>query len=68
MSKLTTPQQTTVFRGIDVNAATLAVAMTEQGQPLQQRQFANRASDHKALIGWLGKGRAGVRVSSLLSG
>jgi transposase len=63
MSKSTNPQQTTVFCGIDVSAATLAVAVIEQDQPLQQREFANRASGHKALIGWLGKGKARARVS-----
>jgi transposase len=63
MSKSTAPQQTTVFCGIDVSAATLAVAVIEPDQPLQQREFANRASGHKALIDWLGKRGARVRVS-----
>jgi transposase len=63
MSKSTTPQQTTVFCGIEVSAATLAVAVIEQDQPLQQRQFANRANGHKALISWLEKRKARVRVS-----
>lgn len=63
MSKSTTPQQTTVFCGIDVSAATLAVALIEPDQPLQQREFANRDSGHKSLIGWLGKCGARVRVS-----
>lgn len=40
----------TVFCGIDVSARTLAVAVIEQDQPLQQREFANRAGGHKALI------------------
>jgi transposase len=52
-----------VFCGIDVSAATLAVALIEPDQPLQQREFANRANGHKALIGWLGKCGARVRVS-----
>ena len=39
------------------------VAVIEQDQPLQQREFANRASGHKPLIGWLGKRKAVVRVS-----
>lgn len=63
MSKPTNPQQTTVFCGIDVSAATLDVAVIEPDQPLQQRQFPNRASGHKAIIGWLGKCQAKVRVS-----
>jgi transposase len=63
MSKSTNPQQATVFCGIDVSAATLAVAVIEPEQPLQQREFANRAIGHKALIGWLHKRKAQVRVS-----
>jgi transposase len=63
MSKSTIPQLTPVFCGIDVSAATLAVAVIEPDQPVQQRQFPNRWSGHKALIGWLGKGKARVRVS-----
>jgi transposase len=63
MSKPNTPQQTTVFCGIDVSAATLAVAVIEPNQPLQQRDFTNRASGHKALIDWLHKHKAQVRVS-----
>jgi len=63
MSNPTNPQQTTVFCGIDVSAATLAVAVIEADQPLQQREFANRASGHKALIGWLHKRKSQVRVS-----
>jgi transposase len=63
MSKPSNLQQTPVFCGIDVSAATLSVAVIEPDQPLQQRQFPNRASGHKALIGWLGKCPARVRVS-----
>jgi transposase len=63
MSKSNNPQPTTVFCGIDVSAATLAVAVIEQDQPLQQREFANTASGHKALIGWLCKRKDRVRVS-----
>jgi transposase len=63
MSKSTIPQQRTVFCGIDVSAATLSVAVIEPDQPFQQREFANRDSSHKSLIGWLGKYRARVRVS-----
>ena len=63
MSKLPNCEQWTVFCGIDVSAATLDVALIEGDQPLQQRQFSNRASGHKALLGWLGKRHARVRVS-----
>jgi transposase len=63
MSKRNDTSQATVYCGIDVSAETLAVAVIEQDQPLQQREFANRASGHKALIGWLGKRSAPVRVS-----
>lgn len=63
MNKLSIPVQATVFCGIDVSAATLALAVIDHGQPIQQREFANRASGHKALIGWLGKRKAKVRVS-----
>jgi len=63
MNKPASTPSATVFCGIDVSAATLAVALIEQDQPLQQCEFANRASGHKALIGWLGKRKAPVRVS-----
>jgi transposase len=63
MDKPETTPTATVFCGIDVSAATLAAAVIEQGQPLQQREFANRASGHDALIAWLGKRKAQVRVS-----
>jgi len=63
MSKSTIPQQTTVFCGIDVSAATLDVALIEPDRALQHRQFSNCARGHKALIGWLGKCQGRVRVS-----
>jgi len=44
MGKQIDTSQATVFCGIDVSAATLAVAVIEQDQPLHQREFANRAS------------------------
>jgi transposase len=68
MNKSVTTPSATAFCGIDVSAATLAVAVIEQDQPLQQREFANRSSGHKALIGWLGKRKAGVRVSMEATG
>ena len=60
---LTDPQQANVFCGIDVSAETLAVAVLEQDQPLRQREFANSASGHKALLAWLSKMQSRVRVS-----
>lgn len=58
----TPAQQASVFCGIDVSAETLAVAVIELNQPLQQREFANTAGGHKALLAWLGKNRVQVRV------
>jgi transposase len=63
MNKLSIPVQATVFCGIDVSAGTLAVAIIERNEHVQQREFANRPSGHKALIGWLGKSKSMVRVS-----
>lgn len=47
-----------IFCGIDVSAATLAVAVG----PNQQREFANTAAGHQQLIAWLGK-MGSARVS-----
>jgi transposase len=63
MSKPIGNLQATVFCGVDVSAATLSVAVIEQDQLLQQREFANRAGGHKLLIGWLRKRMGRVRVS-----
>jgi len=52
-----------MFCGIDVSAATLAVAVQQQDQPVEQREFANSAAGHKALIAWLGRRKIAVRVS-----
>lgn len=54
--------ETTVFCGIDVSAATLAVAVIEHDQLVHQREFANRPSGHQELIVWLGKRGPKVRV------
>lgn len=59
----TDPPQSSVFCGIDVSAETLAVAVIELNQPLQQREFANSPNGHKALLAWLGKRKTRVRVS-----
>jgi len=63
MSKLTQPRQAMVFCGIDVSAATLAVAVQQENQRFEERVFDNTASGHKALIGWLRKDKAPARVS-----
>jgi transposase len=63
MSKRSQPTQATVFCGIDVSAATLAVAVQPAEQAAEQREFANSSKGRKALIAWLGKRKAMVRVS-----
>jgi len=52
-----------LFCGIDVGADTLAVAVMDWDHPCIEREFANTATGHKALLGWLGKMKAQVRVS-----
>jgi transposase len=61
--KIASPQPANVFCGIDVSAETLAVAVIEPDQAVQQREFANTPSGHKALLTWLGKRKVLVRVS-----
>lgn len=64
MSKESVSSHATVYAGIDVSAATLAVAVQrENREGFEQRQFANSAAGHKQLIGWLLKGGERVRVS-----
>ena len=63
MSKQSNPAQTMVFCGVDVSAATLAVAVQQADQPFEQREFDNHATGHQALIAWLGKRAATARVS-----
>ena len=63
MNKPCSPAEASVFCGIDVSAATLAVAVIEPARPVQQREFANSSSGHKELIQWLAKRPARVRVS-----
>src|SRR5258708_37631651 len=48
--------------GIDVSAAQLVVALEVEGRRYGQRSFPNRASGHQALIAWLQKTGARVRV------
>ncbi len=63
MNKSNSVSTATVFCGIDVSARSLAVAVFMPDQPIQQREFLNSASGHKALLGWLRKYNALVRVS-----
>lgn len=60
MNKLSEGIEATVFCGIDVSAATLAVAVQREEGRLERRQFTNTAGGHKALIAWLGKRKARV--------
>jgi transposase len=52
-----------MFCGIDVSARSLSVALIEQDHGITERQFANNASGHKSLLGWLSRRKAKVRVS-----
>ena len=63
MSKPIQPIQAMVFCGIDVSAASLAVAVQLQDRRFEERIFDNSASGHKALIRWLHKLKARARVS-----
>ncbi len=62
MNKEFRSEQTTVFCGIDVSAKTLAVAVQQEKESLSEREFANTFTGHKALIAWLHKRKALVRV------
>ena len=58
--------QPMLFCGIDVSQAALAVAVQPHDhpvEPVEQREFANSAAGHKALIAWLGRRKLPVRVS-----
>jgi transposase len=63
MNKQVCVPQATVFCGVDVSAASLAVAVIEPEGSLTQREFPNTASGHEALLGWLKKRNSPVRVS-----
>ena len=69
MSKRLVHQQSeaaegTVPAGIDVSAASLAVAVQRQhGAGCEQREFANTASGHRQLIAWLLRPTGAARVS-----
>jgi transposase len=61
--------QATVFTGIDVSAATLAVAVQQEGRDgFRQKEFANSACGHKQLIAWLLRCGGWVRVSMEATG
>jgi transposase len=56
--------QASLACGIDVSAATLAVAVLQVDRDgFQEREFPNTASGHRQLIVWLGRNQARVRVS-----
>ena len=63
MGESTNPRRATMFCGIDVSAASLAVAVQQEDQRFEERVFDNSGGGHKALIGWLHKLKARVRVS-----
>ena len=63
MNKLVCVAQATVFCGIDVSARSLAVALIGVDGGIRQREFANSACGHKALLAWLGSGGLRVRIS-----
>jgi transposase len=63
MNKFAPTSTATVFCGIDVSARSLSVALIEPDHAVTQREFLNSASGHKALLNWLVKHGAKVRVS-----
>src|ERR1039457_3926723 len=63
MNKPNSNYPSTLFCGIDVSARSLSVALIEPEHSVSVREFANSTSGHKALLAWLGKHHALVRVS-----
>lgn len=63
MNKFAPTSTATVFCGIDVSAHSLSVALIEADHAVTQNEFPNSASGHKALLNWLAKHNAKVRVS-----
>jgi transposase len=63
MNKQVSAPQATVFCGIDVSAASLAVALIAPDGSFARREFSNNASGHEALSVWLKKRDSRVRVS-----
>lgn len=64
MSKRSVPSCAVLHCGIDVSAATLAVAGQAEGTDVfEQHEFVNSAAGHRQLIAWLRKRGASARVS-----
>lgn len=63
MNKQVFTPQAMLFCGIDVSAASLAVALMEPDGSVAQREFSNCASGHRALLVWLTRCSDRVRVS-----
>jgi transposase len=64
MSKVSAVASKRLFCGIDVSAATLAVAVQQEGsEGFEQHEFANTCAGHKKLLAWLGRQGRTVRVS-----
>ena len=63
MNKLISAVPPTIFCGIDVSARSLSAALIEPDHGVCRHEFANSASGHKALLVWLSKHNALVRVS-----
>jgi len=62
-SQSATSQQASVYCGIDVSAATLAVAVQPEGcDHFEQCTLPNTAAGYRKLIAWLGRWKAPVRV------
>src|SRR5260370_37963821 len=52
-----------LFCGIDVGAVSLAIAIQQREELIEERDFPNDANGHKLLIAWLRKRKASVRVT-----
>lgn len=63
MNKLISTRQMMVFCGIDVSARTLAAALIGGKESLARREFSNSPEGHKALLSWLRRNCAQVRIS-----
>lgn len=63
MGKQSVKKDAWCYCGVDVSAAELVAAVLVEGRPLERKIFANGATGHRALIGWLGKTAGRARVS-----
>src|SRR5216683_7416780 len=63
LSKQSTTVKTTLFCGIDVSAASLAVAVQQEDLLIEERDFPNNAGGHRLLIAWLRRRKTIVRVT-----